>query len=137
MFPEELRGILGILVGDQAVQDLCVLHDRVVDLGLCLACGDHYPRVVVEQAVHHFSQIIVSAPVDEIEVHLCIQLLGLQEIRLRLLESPAEFDQFLNIQVRDRHAQGDRLHLEPGLEDLQDFVDGDVRDIDAFFRQDL
>ena len=106
-------------------------------LGLCLTCGDHHPRIVVEQAVHHFGQIIIPAPVDEIEVHLRVQLLGLQKIRLRLLESPAEFDQFLHVEVRDCHAQGDRLHLKPGLEDLQDFADGDVRDIDAFFGQDF
>lgn len=124
MDAQQLCGLLGVILLDQAVQDLQMLALCVVDLHLILFAGDDDARVVVEQLAHHFNDISVPAVLHKEQMHRRVQPERIGEIRLLVRKTLAEHQQFIHGEMRHRQLHGQRLDLDTGLENLVHVVQG-------------
>ena len=75
MFLQQIHCDLHRFLLDQALKDLYMLLIRVMNKIVILLTGDRDPEIVVQDTVHHFYDVPVPALIDEIMMHLHINVI--------------------------------------------------------------
>ena len=109
----------------------------IVDLGLVLLAGYDNSGILVKDSLHHIDNIPVSAVFDDEQMHGGVQAEAVLDVRDRLLKLLTEVLQLLPGKMGSGQTQGDRLDLDPGLEDLKHVVEKNVRHVDSLLGHDL